>query len=428
MTKLFGLVVAMMVVSGCAKVPVAEDAEDGAQESASGETESKPVSSSSSGKSTTTASGTSSGPRTTDSAPSITSTEGIVSKPEQPRITQVTAFGRVEGFPTYLAHLVGAPTNTLADFEASHLFREVKIQNPSSRAVHVTLRGSLQGYTAGEGVLSFDLKPNEEVVQHLDATLDFSALGKISAPVAAAYSLTLTVGSEVVSSWSKPISVLPRNTVFWAPDSTSTTLNAWSMSLVVGSFTTPHDGLQQVSQLLHTAATYSQFGSMVGYQFQASRTTPEQVYADSKDQLGAIYNALKSMGVNYTDIGTDFFKTGIAQTVRYPAESLLARTSNCIDGSLVFASALEAIGMRPEVVIVPGHAFVAVRTGRKDSMGGDSLWVVETTVVSSKTFEEALTLGGDEYASHSAANDLTLISLEDLRSWGYSPSPFPIAP
>lgn len=52
---------------------------------------------------------------------------------------------------------------------------------------------------------------------------------------------------------------------------------------------------------------------------------------------------------------------------------------------MVFASAIEALGMKPYIVIIPGHAFVAW------DVKGDGSFIdaLETTMVGSASFEEA---------------------------------------
>jgi hypothetical protein len=107
------------------------------------------------------------------------------------------------------------------------------------------------------------------------------------------------------------------------------------------------------------------------------------------DQMGAIFQALHARGMQYVTVSQDFF-TG-AQNVKFPVEALATASANCIDGTLVFASALESMGMRPGVVIVPGHAFVAVLVADPAVYPSVdpckvSNWIpMETTMVSSGT-------------------------------------------
>lgn len=49
-----------------------------------------------------------------------------------------------------------------------------------------------------------------------------------------------------------------------------------------------------------------------------------------------------------------------AQRVRPIHESLSDRSANCIDGAVLLSSFMQAMGMRSDIVLVPGHAFLGV--------------------------------------------------------------------
>ena len=75
--------------------------------------------------------------------------------------------------------------------------------------------------------------------------------------------------------------------------------------------------------------------------------------------------------------------------VRLPRESLEQKEANCIDGTVLFASLLEAISMSPALVMVPGHAFLAWETWR-----GNGHWrYLETTMIGSDEFDVARARG-----------------------------------
>ena len=67
---------------------------------------------------------------------------------------------------------------------------------------------------------------------------------------------------------------------------------------------------------------------------------------------------------------------------------------------MLFASLLEAITLRPAIVLVPGHAFVGWQRDPTDAASWEYL---ETTVVSSSTFEEASTIGNERAKAYAAA-------------------------
>ncbi|WP_456469308.1 hypothetical protein [Archaeoglobus sp.] len=112
-------------------------------------------------------------------------------------------------------------------------------------------------------------------------------------------------------------------------------------------------------------------------------------------QVKAIYNALKYYyGVSYVS-STVSFGSGldIVERVSLPDDSLYFSSANCIDGAVLFASALEAIGIHPYIVIVPGHAFVAWDI---DGERGGMIDALETTMIAKYDFEDALRRGEEE--------------------------------
>ena len=77
-------------------------------------------------------------------------------------------------------------------------------------------------------------------------------------------------------------------------------------------------------------------------------------------QAGAIWHALSARGIRYSgaDPGVDRGPRVFSQRVRFLAETWNDRSANCIDGSALLASALQRIGLRSFLVLVPGHALV----------------------------------------------------------------------
>ena len=66
-----------------------------------------------------------------------------------------------------------------------------------------------------------------------------------------------------------------------------------------------------------------------------------------------------------------------------------------------------------------------MRSGKKGTPAYDQLVMLETTVLSSKTATEAITLGVNKYKATPAA-DRTLVDIQAMRDQGYTPSPFPL--
>src|SRR5882724_3947053 len=102
---------------------------------------------------------------------------------------------------------------------------------------------------------------------------------------------------------------------------------------------------------------------------------------DLDRQVKAIWKILSSKGIRYSDITGSTTNTSqmcFSQTVRPFCESIYNKQANCVDGTLVFASIMKKIGIRPALVLVPGHCFLAFH--RTDTDDNDYIFL-ETTML-----------------------------------------------
>jgi len=136
-----------------------------------------------------------------------------------------------------------------------------------------------------------------------------------------------------------------------------------------------------------------------------------------------MYEALVAHRITYVNSIITFTAdpSTFNQRVRLPRETLANRSANCIDGTLLLASLLEAVSLNPAIVIIPGHAFLAWETARDSNTWRH----LETTLLSSASFEEACESAEQTFAEWKAADtDGTLVkrrSLRDLRAAGITP-------
>lgn len=103
----------------------------------------------------------------------------------------------------------------------------------------------------------------------------------------------------------------------------------------------------------------------------------------ARDALRSIFEEMAARGTTYNNILGTYF--GSTQHIKRADEVLVTRSANCIDGSLLFASVLELVGMEPVVIYSTGHAYLGVRSGP----GSPFVWPVETTMVGSGSFWSA---------------------------------------
>ncbi len=137
--------------------------------------------------------------------------------------------------------------------------------------------------------------------------------------------------------------------------------------------------------------------------------------------LRAVYDALRTRGITYTDISASFYAG--AQHLRTPAEVLATRTGNCIEGAFLFASLLERLGLDPVLVYTNTHALVALRS-RPASAGAAVLWPLETTLLESQPFEVAFNAGRQQLASIPlTAAYFNTVDVRAARQAGVAPTP-----
>jgi hypothetical protein len=149
------------------------------------------------------------------------------------------------------------------------------------------------------------------------------------------------------------------------------------MTPYFGAFVTPNT--PEIMRFARTAANHHPGKALAGYQGERDAVEP---------QVAAIFDALKSdANVTYVNSVIAFSpdEGSSTQRVRLPRESLEDGQANCIDGTVLFASLLEAVSLSPAIVVVPGHAFVAWETWDES----DDWRYVETTMINAHTFEQA---------------------------------------
>ena len=184
---------------------------------------------------------------------------------------------------------------------------------------------------------------------------------------------------------------------------------------VAARWVTPHD--RDVLELVSRARGFVRNGRMAGYSAATGGTIA--ISRHVRDQARAIYSALQKSGITY--VSSKFVMgefVDAAQRVRFPSETLHLKNANCMDVSVVFASAIENLGMQPVLVIVPGHAFAGVRTG-KDS---PTILYADLTVLPKGTFESA-TARAAEWLRKTPKDRVLVVDVAAARALGVYPRP-----
>jgi hypothetical protein len=104
----------------------------------------------------------------------------------------------------------------------------------------------------------------------------------------------------------------------------------------------------------------------------------------------ALWVALERRGLRYADEGAGLSQGPViySQRVRLLSSTWNDRVANCLDGSVLIASALERLGIGSFLVLVPGHAFV----GFYADNGRHEAEFLETTLLG---FQKPLDISGE---------------------------------
>ncbi len=181
---------------------------------------------------------------------------------------------------------------------------------------------------------------------------------------------------------------------------------------------TPND--PAVEALLREAADYTDSGIMwAGYGNQ-----PDDGDGGVWDRLQAIWQAENDYDLTYVNTWVSF-APGSVQRIRLPAEVLDQRGGNCIELALLYASAAEAIDLEAAIILIPGHAFVGIRTDQENA----NYYFIETTMIGGSTFSDAVTFAGEEFEDalpHLDAGDESYgwVKVWDARDAGILPLPW----
>lgn len=124
-----------------------------------------------------------------------------------------------------------------------------------------------------------------------------------------------------------------------------------------------------VDQILSTALRSGLVQRFEGYE----RGDEEEIYA----QIFAVWHVLQSRGIRYSNLPPPKESRHLMQSqfVRFVDDTWHQQAANCVDGSVLIASALERIGLRPVLVILPGHMLLGVALDQQ----GERFAYLETT-------------------------------------------------
>jgi len=313
---------------------------------------------------------------------------------------------RLSHIPTGIVHLLHADRTPLVTYRVNYVGDEY---------VRLRLTSYVEGYSA-QAVDTVEMFPDQSVEINQLPTFFPDRVRPVTELTRATLHVRiddLDGATEQQSSF--PIWLLARTSAYNGVEDPST--GEWiDLSAYYAAWVTPN--ASDVMRVLRRAADLHPNRMIVGYQ-----VGPEGIV----EQVKAIFNALKAEDIVYINSVLSFGATKgeYLQRVRLPRESIENKSANCIDGTVLMASILEAASLNPGIVLVPGHAFLAWET-----QDGNGQWdYLETTMIGSHDFEAAHKSAQTQAERQKALFDqvkdpyyFQLLSVPDLRArYGVTP-------
>lgn len=114
----------------------------------------------------------------------------------------------------------------------------------------------------------------------------------------------------------------------------------------------------------------------------------------------------------------NFLTSGInGQHVKYGRDVIRNRAATCVDSAILWGSAFEAVGLDPIIVVIPGHAFPAVRLPESGR-----IIAIESTMVSTASFDASVEQGMETMKKVQESNTPHyIVDINELRQNGIQP-------
>lgn len=303
--------------------------------------------------------------------------------------------------------------------------RELRLRNATADSVDgITVEMQCDPPVIAPRRWTFDrIRGSSEVAPaDLTVTLDGGMLYTLVERMRATVNVRVMQGDRLISHRTDEIIALSRHE--WG--------GALATPELLAAFVTPNDPaiaviLREASDKLREAGRDP---SLNGYQSQSR----ERVW----EMAAAIWAALAARRLIYAEPPASFETAG--QKVRLPSEVLSTRLATCLDTTVLFAAALEQIGLRPLICLTRGHALAAVWLQPATLLGVATddasdlrnyvelkeLAVFETTAITSEppaTFSQALSLGTSRIRPEADDDFVLALDIKQARARQVTPLP-----
>ena len=341
---------------------------------------------------------------------------------DQPNVATDTTAAEKPRSPKIFADI--ASSFTYASYQnAIPVLRAIGIENRSDRQVE-KLRlelSSTPAFVRPKAWMVDRVVPGDHLpLGDRKVELDAGYLAGLNEAERGEITLRLVADTEILDEYRHVVRLLARDEWGGVAD----------MAQLLPAFVMPND--PAVSSLLRKAAerlaAHGHPSGLDGYQSQ----DPKRAFM----LAAAVYSAIASMGLHYAEPPASFESRG--QKVRRPGTIAAEALATCLDTTLLFAAALEALGLHPVVLMFDGHAAAgvwltkrtfgnAIETDQMEvrkALASRELIVFETTGV---THRPAMTMEAAQHAlDRRLAEDeahafIAAIDVRRARSGGITP-------
>ena len=254
------------------------------------------------------------------------------------------------------------------------------------------------------------LYPGQTVVDPFFPIFDLEKMmslnGSRPAVIEVEYEYQQADGSKVQESDSFPVQILSRNEAIFSslkPTEITGFHDQFDYApALLTSMTTPADPVvQQLAGRINgmAAATY-------GQSIAATQTDSECIAF-----MSAVFHFLQSNQIAYQSPPGMLTDGNQGQHIKYTRDVLRNRAGTCVDLAITWASVCEAVGLETAIVLIPGHAFPAVKLPETQQ------WFALESTMLNGTFQDAVKSGNSRLAEAMKA-DHYLIDVSATRNEG----------
>jgi len=139
--------------------------------------------------------------------------------------------------------------------------------------------------------------------------------------------------------------------------------------------------------------------------------------------MKGVYDLMVANQIKYQTPPGMMQKGVLRQHVKFGRDVLQNRAGTCIDLAILYASACQAGGLDPVLVMIPGHCFPVIR------LPGGQLIAVEATVISDNVpFDKAVQIGMKELNESIQKGAIYLVDVKKMRALGVPTPELPSLP